>query len=150
MKSGNKLSVILISMLLCQALMADKFIDRFRVPIKLYYSSSFGYDTNVFRLSDLERNQAYEDSTNIPIINSKTFDGAYLSPKITIRYAPHIINQFKTEFKFSFDRNIYMNLYQLIPGKSYSIINSELGIKLASYKWIRLSHRYIPNYYLKN
>jgi len=146
MKIETRLLAILIGSLLCQALMANNLIDRFRVPIKLYSSSSFGYDNNVFRLSDLERNQEYSNSKDINIINSRTFDGAYISPKISIKYAPHIIDQFKTEFKFAFNRNVYMS----IPEKSYSVINSELGIKLGSYRWIRFSHRYLPRYYLKN
>ena len=41
-------------------------------------------------------------------------------------------------------------MYLSIPEKSYSILNSELGIRFGSYQWLRLSHRYLPKYYLRN
>ena len=147
MKSGNRLAIILAITFIHQILIADNFIERLRVPIKLSYSSSFGYDSNIFRLSDLERNQYYKDAHNINIITpDAAFNGTYISPKINIKYIPYLIDWLTTEFKFSFNRNMYIS----IPEKSYSVINSEFGIKLGSYRWIKFSHRYLPKYYLRN
>ncbi len=139
MKLKSNTSLILLFFTFCQCL----FSDGFRVPIKLSYSSLFGYDSNVFRLSDLERNQDYQDFN---IINSDTFDAPYINSRLGIKYAPYIFKNFKTEFKFSFSNNNYITTLD----KSYSVINSEFGIKLAPYRWIKISHRYLPQYYLRN
>ena len=140
MKLKNNIGLILLSIVCFGCL----FSDGFRVPIKLSYSSSFGYDSNVFRLSDLERNQKYDQ--DIVIINSDTFDAPYINSRLGTKYAPKIFKKFKTEFNFSFSGNSYIT----IPDKSFLVINSGFGIKFAPYRWIKISHRYLPQYYLRN
>tara|TARA_Y100000588_G_C14222598_1_gene911705 strand:+ start:506 stop:1603 length:1098 start_codon:yes stop_codon:yes gene_type:complete len=125
-------------------LISQTFLDRLNVPIYITSSLSAGYDTNIFRLSDFERNFEFQNS--IPIINSNTFDDGYITPKISINYSPHLISKIKTQLNFSLLRNHYFDTND----KSYNIIFTELGFKLASYRWLKFSHRYLPKYYLRN
>ena len=125
-------------------LISQTFLDRLNVPIYITSSLSTGYDTNIFRLSNFEKN--FEFQNTIPIINSKTFDDGYINPKISISYSPYLINTIKTQFNFSLSKNQYLGTDE----KSYNIIFSELGVKLGSYRWLKLSHRYLPEYYLRN
>ena len=140
MKLKNNPAIVLAITILVQFLLADGF----KVPIKVSYSSSIGYDNNVFRLPDLELNQVYQN--DVYVMDSDAFDAPYLIPKLSAKYSPEIFKNFKTEFKFSFSRNSYIT----IPNKSYSIINSDFGMKLASYRWIKISYRFLPQYYLRN
>jgi len=125
-------------------LVSQTFLDRFNVPIYTSSSLSIGYDNNIFRLSDFERDFQYSES--ISAINAQTFDDGYIAPKLSIHYSPYLINNIKTQFKFSLSRTHYLNT----ENKSYNIIFSELGIKLGSYRWLKFSHRYLPEYYLRN
>ena len=67
-------------------------MNRLKVPI--YYTSSFsiGYDSNLFRLSDLD----LEVDNNNTIINSDTFDSGYITPKLRVSYSPYLLNGIKT------------------------------------------------------
>ena len=117
-------------------------MNRLKVPI--YYTSSFsiGYDSNLFRLSDLD----LEVDNNNTIINSDTFDSGYITPKLQVSYSPYLLNGIKTEFNVSFSRNHYFSSEE----KSYNTFSSDLGLKLGSYQWIKISHRFTPKYYLRN
>tara|TARA_B110000014_G_C20102606_1_gene579129 strand:+ start:776 stop:1849 length:1074 start_codon:yes stop_codon:yes gene_type:complete len=134
--------IFLIITLLFTTLTSQSLVDRFKVPI--YYTSSFsiGYDNNLFRLSDL--NLATDSSSNI--VNSNTFDSGSIFPKIEISYSPYIFSSFNTQLEFSATRNHYFSS----SDKSFSIFYSQLGFKLAPYQSIKITHRYIPKYYLRN
>jgi hypothetical protein len=133
---------ILLILFLLSTLNAQNFINRLKVPI--YYTSSFsvGYDSNIFRLSDLN---LQVDNTST-IINSSTFDSGYIVPKLQVNYSPFLTSNIKTEFNFSFSRNHYFSSNE----KSYNIFYTQLGFKLAPYQSIKISHRIIPKYYLRN
>ena len=121
---------------------SQTFLNRLKIPI--YYTSSIaiGYDSNVFRLSEID----LETDSNDNIINASTFDSGYITPKINISYSPYLLDKIKIKFNFSFSRNHYFNSID----KSYNIFSSELGLKFGSYHWFKLSHRLIPKYYLRN
>ncbi len=133
---------ILFIIFLFSVLNAHSLINGLKVPI--YYTSSFsiGYDSNIFRLSDL--NLQTDNTSNI--INSSTFDSGYINPKLHINYNPFLISNIKTEFDFSFSRNHYFSSSE----KSYNVFYSQLGLKFAPYQSIKISHRLIPKYYLRN
>jgi len=133
---------LIILLLFFSNLYSQSFINKIKVPIYYTSSMSIGYDSNVFRLSDID----LKIDTNNDIINSKTFDGAYLNPKIDLKYSPYLLKNIITQFNFSFGRNHYLNS----SDKSYDIFYSELGFKFDSYHWLKLSHRFIPKYYLRN
>ena len=125
-------------------LVSQTFLDRFNVPIYISSSLSSGYDSNIFRLSDFEKFFQYDEY--IPTINAQTFDDSYIVPKLSIKYTPYLINNLKTQFNFSLSRTHYFDTNE----KSYNIIFSQLAIKLGSYRWLKFSHRYLPEYYLRN
>jgi len=140
----NSRAIIFLLFAIPSYLMSQTLLDRLNVPVYMKYSLSTGYDTNIFRLSDFEKEFQFQNA--IPIINSNTFDGSYIAPKVSISYSPHLIKKIKTQFNFALLRNQYLQTND----KSYNIIFTELGIKLASYRWIKFSHRYLPEYYLRN
>ena len=137
-------AVLFLLLLVPSYLISQSFLDRFNVPIYISSSVSTGYDSNIFRLSHFEREFEYENQ--ISIINANSLDDGYLNPKISINYSPYLINQVKTQFNFSFSKTHYFDTEE----KSYNIIFSELAIKLGSYRWLKLAHRYLPKYYLRN
>lgn len=138
-----KIRILSLTFLLFFSLIhSQTFINKIKVPIYYTSSMSFGYDSNVFRLSDLDLKVNVDND----IINSKTFDGIYITPKIDIDYSPYLLNNIITRFNFSFSRNHYTNS----SDKSYNIFYSELGLKFSSYHWLKFSHRFIPKYYLRN
>ena len=134
--------IFLVLVIFFSILSSQTFINRFKVPI--YYTSSFsiGYDSNLFRLSDLN----LETDSSSKIVNSSTFDSGYISPKIQMSYNPFIFSNFNTQLDFSATRNHYFSS----SDKSFSIFYSQLGIKFAPYQSIKVAHRYIPKYYLRN
>ena len=89
MRLKNNLFYFILLFFILAQVGAQSFTNRLRVPIKLYTSVSYGYDNNVFRLSNLEIKD-YESHEvlgwNIPIINSEGFDNAYITPKVSIKY----------------------------------------------------------------
>ena len=139
MMKGKK---ILLIIFLLSGLNAQSLIHRLKVPI--YYTSSFsvGYDSNIFRLSDLN----LEVDNTSTIINSSTFDSGYIVPKLQVNYSPFLMSKVKTELNFSLSRNHYFSSDE----KSYNIFYTQLGFKLAPYQSLKISHRLIPKYYLRN
>ena len=121
---------------------SQSLINRFKVPI--YYTSSFsvGYDSNLFRLSNLN----LQTNSSSGIVNSDTFDSGSIIPKIQLNYSPFIFSNFDTQLDFSITRNHYFSS----SDKSFSIFYSQLGFKFAPYQSVKISHRYIPKYYLRN
>ena len=136
-------------LLLHASLFPYNFLDRLNVPIFISSSFSSGYDTNIFRLSEFERD--FEYNKKIPTINSDYFDDFYVSPKVSIKYSPYILKKDflgidKTQFNFSLSRTQYISTEE----KSYNIIFSEFGVKFGPYNWIKIHHRMLPDYYLRN
>ena len=133
---------ILLIIFLLSVLNAQTLINKLKVPI--YYTSSFsvGYDSNIFRLSNLN---LQVDNTST-IINSSTFDSGYIVPKFQVNYNPFLMSKVKTEFNFSFSRNHYFSSDE----KSYNIFYTQIGFKLAPYQSLKISHRLIPKFYLRN
>ena len=129
---------------LLSPLLSENYLDRFRTPIYTTYSLSIGYDNNIFRLSESDISDLFDTSN--PIVNSRTFDSAFLSPKLILNYKPQLTNKLKTELKFS----VSSNQYYSSDDKSYNIYFSEIGIRFSPYNWLRLSHRLLPRYYLRN
>jgi len=123
-------------------LSSQSLINKLKVPIYYTSSFSFAYDNNLFRLSDLN----LEADNSAKIINSKTFDSGLITPKIQLNYSPFIFSQVKTEIDFSASRNHYFSSSE----KSFSTFYSQIGFKFAPYQSLKLSHRYIPKYYLRN
>ncbi|MAQ43733.1 MAG: hypothetical protein CMG25_04520 [Candidatus Marinimicrobia bacterium] len=140
----NSRVIVFLLFAMTSSLMSQAFLERLNVPIYTTYSLSTGYDSNIFRLSDFEKEFQFQNT--IPIINSDTFDASYMVPKISISYSPHLIKKNKTQFNFSLLRNHYFGATE----KSYNIIYTEFGVKLGSYRWLKFSHRYLPEYYLRN
>ena len=136
--------VLFLLFIIPSYLISQSFLDRLNVPIYISSSMSTGYDSNIFRLSNFEREFEYQNQ--ILIINANTLDDGYLNPKISINYSPYLINEIKTQFNFSFSKTHYFGT----EDKSYNIIFSELAIKLGSYRWLKFAHRYLPKYYLRN
>ena len=90
-----KNKIIINLFFLLSLLLGENYLDRLRAPIYTTYSLSIGYDNNIFRLSENDMSDLFDTSN--PIVNSKTFDSAFLSPKLIVNYKPHLTDKLKTE-----------------------------------------------------
>ena len=123
---------------------SQTLLDRLNVPIYLSTTLSTGYDTNIFRLSEFEKQ--FEFYNYIPIIDGDQFHSSYIAPKISISYSPALISGVKTQLTSSLSRTHYIDIEE----KSYNVFFSQLAIKLGAYRWLKFSHRFLPEYYLRN
>lgn len=142
----NSLILVLYVVSMVSLSFCSDFLNRLRVPIYSTYSFSTGYDSNIFRLSESEMSNPFFYDEENPPVDTDTYDSAVLSPKFSVNYKPHLIKKIKTEFLFS----VTGNYYSASSEKSFNIIFSEFGVRFAPYNWLKVSHRLIPSYYLRN
>ena len=117
--------LLLILSLLFSILSSQSFINRLKVPIYYTSSLSIGYDSNLFRLSDLN----LQSDSSSEIINSNAFDSGSVVPKIQLSYSPFILSNINTQLDFSITSNNYFSS----SDKSFNIFYSQLGFKFAPY-----------------
>ena len=116
--------------------------SRFMVPIYLKYGVSFGYDDNVFRFSDSEKNN--ESSYNY-MGDSNTFDSSIIKPELRILYSPYILDNKLTNFIFYFN----WSNYNEVKDKSNQHYSFRFDYKVGPYNWFKLGYKTTKNNFLR-
>ena len=125
-------------------LSAQSIKNRLMVPIYVYPSLSFGYDSNFLKLSDGE---IYQTVLGADILgDAPTFDSDIIKTKMKLVYSPVLSNRYETEFYFTFSRSIYGQLKE----KSYSRFSLLYGLHLGPYNWLRIGYANLPEYFIRN
>ena len=118
--------------------------NRLLVPIYIYPSISFGYDSNILKLSGSE----IEKSTlNTEILGrSATFDSQIIKPKLKILYSPVLSDKYESEFLISFSHSLYGQLNE----KSYNRYSLVYGQHLGPYSWLKIGYSNLPKYFIRD
>ena len=118
--------------------------NRLLVPIYIYPSISFGYDSNFLKLSGSE----IEKSTlNSEILGrSATFDSHVIKPKLKILYSPVLSDKYETEFLITFSQSLYGQLNE----KSYNRYSLVYGQHLGPYSWLKIGYSNLPEYFIRD
>ena len=133
----------LILFLLISFIIPSNFLDRFRVPIYATTSVQVGYDSNIFRFSESDMADTYEDVSFMG--DSEKFDSGMIKSGLEIEYSPALWDNHEIRFKLGYKNNYFSHSKE----KAYDIITTELGVHLGSYQWLKMGYRYIPKFYLK-
>ncbi len=133
----------------------NKYISiYFLIYLSLIFSSysikqetSFGYDDNFMRFSDLELNSYHLETgtENDYLGDSKTYDSGIISSSIQLTSNKQIFDRYKVNFISKIKYNLYTSSEQ----KSYGSFLTRLEFKIAPYSWFKLSYSIIPKYYLR-
>ena len=127
---------------------SQSLMNRLRVPITINGKIGIGYDNNILRFSKEDINCQSPDIC--PDLNKQgitsTLDSPIIKPMLKLKYSPVIIDGKTTNIVSSVSYSHFTHAMQ----KSYFITNLSLEIKLRSYSWVKLGHRYLPEYYLRD
>ncbi|MAX10014.1 MAG: hypothetical protein CMG13_04015 [Candidatus Marinimicrobia bacterium] len=116
--------------------------SRLLVPIYFKYGVSFGYDDNVFRFSDTEKNN--ENSYNY-MGQSETFDSSIIKPELKVLYSPYILGNRLTNFIFYFN----WSNYNEIKDKSNQHYSFRFDYKVGPYNWFKIGYKTTKNNFLR-
>ena len=116
--------------------------NRFLVPVYLKYGLSIGYDDNVFRFSESEKNN---ESSYDYMGGSETFDSSIIKPELRILYSPYIIDNKLTNFIFYFNSSSYSH----VKDKSSQHYSFRFDYKLAPYSWFKIGYKITKNNFLR-
>ena len=129
-------------------LFSQSLMNRMRVPITINGKIGIGYDNNFLRFSEGDISCQYPDKC--PDLNKQgitsTLDSPIIKPVLKLKYSPVIIDGKTTNIVSSVSYSHFTHAMQ----KSYFITNLSLEFKLRSYSWVKLGHRYLPEYYLRD
>ena len=127
---------------------SQSLMNRLRVPITINGKIGIGYDNNILRFSKEDINCQSPDIC--PDLNKQgitsTLDSPIIKPMLKLKYSPVIIDGKTTNIVSSVSYSHFTHAMQ----KSYFITNLSLEIKLRSYSWVKLGHRYLPMYSLRD
>ncbi len=115
--------------------------NRLLVPLYFRYGASLGYNDNIYRFSDSEKNG---QNINDYMGKSSTFDSAIIKPELKITYSPYIS---KNTTNFIFFAS-YTNFSNSIDKKKtyYSI---RFDYKLDPYNWFKVGYKVGNNNFLR-
>ena len=92
----------LILFLLISFIIPSNFLDRFRVPIYATTSVQVGYDSNIFRFSESDMADTYEDVSFMG--DSEKFDSGMIKSGLEIEYSPALWNNHEIRFKLGYKK----------------------------------------------
>ncbi len=123
---------------------AQSLKNRLLVPLYIYPSISFGYDSNILKFSPSDINEL---ETNSPLLsNAKYYDSEISRIKMKLFYSPVLSNSHETNFKL----NIAHSMYGRFKEKSYSHLSMKFEYHLGSYNWFKIGYGILPKYFLRN
>ncbi len=125
-------------------LSAQSMKNRLMVPIYVYPSIAFGYDSNFLKLSDDEIDQTVLGDDILG--DAPTFDSEIIKTKMKLFYSPVLSKKYETEFYFTFSRSMYGQLKE----KSYSRYSFVYGQHLGPYNWLKIGYANLPEYFIRN
>ncbi len=141
MNSNNLIKLFIV----CACMLsAQSMKNRLMVPIYVYPSLSFGYDSNFLKLSDGEIDQTVLGADILG--DAPTFDSDVIKTKMKLFYSPVLSNRYETEFYFTFSHSMYGQLKE----KSYSRYSLLYGLHLGPYNWLRIGYANLPEYFIRN
>lgn len=125
-------------------LMGQSLADRLRTPLYFSTALSIGYDENLLKFSELEK----QNAANSPEImgDLETFDSSVLRPEIRLNYSPVFFQEHATNFIFG----AAYSSYQQSSAKSYSSYVFKFEQHLANYSWLKIYYSLAPEYYLRS
>ena len=116
--------------------------SRFLVPIYLKYGLSIGYDDNVFRFSDSEKNN---DDSYSYMGSSETYDSSIIKPTARVLYSPYLFKDKLTNFIFYFN----LSNYNEIKDKSNQLYSIRFDYRVGPYNWFKIGYRSTKNNFLR-
>jgi hypothetical protein len=134
---------MLTPLILLIVISTSMFGSSLSVPIYYTTSVSFGYDSNIFKLSTEEMDNA----TYEPLIlsDSETFDSAIIRPELKIKYNPVLFGNHETKVVAIAKQKIYTSS----QSKGYTSYSISINQHLGRYKWLKIRYALIPNFYLR-
>ncbi len=123
---------------------AQSLKNRLLVPLYFSPSISFGYDSNYFKLSPSEMDDAVYDSQILG--DSKTFDSEITRIKMKFLYSPVLSNRYETNFNVLLSHSVFGQLKE----KSYSHLSVNFEQHLGTYNWFKIGYDYLPKYFIRN
>jgi len=138
-------NILIKFFLVCATMLsAQSMQNRLMVPIYVYPSLSFGYDSNFLKLSDDEIDQTVLGAEILG--GAPTFDSDIIKTKMKLFYSPVLSNRYETEFYFTFSHSMYGQLKE----KSYSRYSLLYGQHLGPYNWLKIGYANLPEYFIRN
>ena len=124
-------------------LSAQSIKNRLLVPLYVYPSVSFGYDSNYLKLSSGEMDNA---GLNLSILgDSQTFDSDISRIKMKFLYSPVLSDRYETNINVILSHLIFGQLKE----KSYSHYSMIFEQHLGPYNWIKIGYKYLPKYFIR-
>jgi len=125
-------------------LSAQSMKNRLLVPIYVYPTLSFGYDSNFLKFSDGEIDQTISGADILG--NASTFDSDIIKTKMKLFYSPVLSNIYETELYFTFSHSMYRQLKE----KSYVRYSLLYAQHLGPYSWLKIGYTNLPEYFIRN
>ncbi len=136
--------LLMISAVVLNCLQARPFTDWFATPIYVKSSVSFGYDSNVLKLSNREMDSAGE---NLSILGDMTtFDSGIIRPRLELEFSPIIFHSRETRFTFKGQYAYFSHSME----KTYSSYSARMQLHLGSYSWLKIGYSLQPDIYLRS
>ena len=116
--------------------------NRLLVPIYIKYGIAIGYNDNVFKFSESEKDNLESYNYMGP---SSTYDSSILRPDIRLLYSPYIFRGKITNFI------LYSNFsnYNNIKDKSNRYYSLRFEYKIDSYNWFKIGYKNSQNNFLR-
>ena len=134
-----KLFIILISLSFSDNSLSFK--DRFETPFFIRCGITAGYNDNIFKFSNEEKNDF--DSYNY-MGSSLNYDSSIIKPELRILYSPYI---FKNPTNFIFYTNV--SNYGNVQDKSGQYYSLRFEYKNGPYNWFKIGYRFSPDNFLR-
>ena len=116
--------------------------NKLLVPLYFKYGVSMGYNDNVFRFSESEKNN--EDSYKY-MGQSETYDSSIVKPELRVLYSPYIFKDKLTNFIFYFNLSSYNN----VKDKSSQHYSIRFDYKIGSYNWFKVGYKSTKDNFLR-
>ena len=134
-----KIIIILLSITISKDQISFK--DRLLVPIYIKYGVSVGYNDNLFRFSDTEKDNF--NSYNY-MGQSSTYDSSIIKPEVRLLYSPYLAENL-TNFIFYTNVTQYAN----IDDKDNQYYSLRFDYKIGPYNWFKVGYKYSDNNFLR-
>ena len=137
----SKVSFLILTLNLCFCTEFISLKNRLLVPFYFKYGVSFGYNDNIYRFSDSEKNG---QKINDYIGKSLTFDSAIIKPELKIIYTPYLTKN-TTNFIFFASHTNFAN--SIDKQKTYFSIRFDY--KVRPYSWLKIGYKVGNNNFLR-
>ncbi len=116
--------------------------NKLLVPIYFKFGTTVGYNDNVFKFSDSEKNNS--NSYNY-MGNSINYDSSIIKPEFRILYSPKIFKNNTSNFIFFASSSNYSSVID----KNGLYLSFRFEYKIGSYNWLKVSYKSTRNNFLR-